>query len=71
MKNKDDLVYDLIFSDSENFIIDISQYIKDIYQYDEFIDEIKQILQKSKVTVVTQSVDVDSITATWKLKVKK
>jgi hypothetical protein len=71
MKNKDDLVYDLIFSDSENFIIDISQYIKDIYQYDEFIDEIKQILQKSKVTVVTQSVDVDSVTATWKLKVKK
>ena len=71
MKNKDDLVYDLIFSDSENFIIDISQYIKDIYQYDEFIDEIKQILQKSKVTVVTQSVDVDSVTVTWKLKVKK
>jgi hypothetical protein len=71
MKNKDDLVYDLIFSDSENFVIDISQYIKDIYQYDEFIDEIKQILQKSKVTVVTQSVDVDSVTATWKLKVKK
>jgi hypothetical protein len=71
MKNKDDLVYDLIFSDSENFVIDISQYIKDIYQYDEFIDEIKQILQKSKVTVVTQSVDVDSITVTWKLKVKK
>lgn len=71
MKNKDDLVYDLIFSDSENFIIDISQYIKDIYQYDEFIDEIKRILQKSKVTIVTQSVDVDSITVTWKLKVKK
>jgi hypothetical protein len=71
MKNKDDLVYDLIFSDSENFTIDISQYIKDIYQYDEFIDEIKQILQKSKVTVVTQSVDVDSVTVTWKLKVKK
>ena len=71
MKNKDDLVYDLIFSDSENFIIDISQYIKDIYQYDEFIDEMKRILQKSKVTIVTQSVDVDSITVTWKLKVKK
>jgi hypothetical protein len=71
MKNKDDLVYDLIFSDSENFTIDISQYIKDIYQYDEFIDEIKQILHKSKVTMVTQSVDVDSKTVTWKLKVKK
>lgn len=71
MKNKDDLVYDLIFSESENFTIDISQYIKDIYQYDEFIDEIKQILHKSKVTVVTQSVDVDSVTVTWKLKVKK
>jgi hypothetical protein len=71
MKNRDDLVYDLIFSEHENFIIDVSEYIKDIYHYDEFIDEIKQILKKSKVTVVTQSVDVDSITVTWKLKVKK
>ncbi len=71
MKNKDDLVYDLIFSEDENFIIDISEYIKDIYQYDEFIDQIKQILYKSKVTVVTQSVDVDSKTVMWKLKVKK
>jgi len=48
MKSKDELVYDLIFSDKNEFVIDVGEYISDIYKYDEFIDEIKQILQKSK-----------------------
>jgi hypothetical protein len=71
MKHRDDLVYDLIFSEKSEFVINISDYIKDIYKYDEFIDEIKQILIKSKVTIASNSIDVDSNTVTWKLKVKK
>jgi hypothetical protein len=71
MKNKDELVYNLIFSDNVKFIIDIGEYITDIYKYDDFVDEIKQILHKSKVTVVSNSIDVDSKTVIWKLKVKK
>lgn len=71
MKSKDDLIYDLIFSEDEDFIIDVGAYIKDIYKYDEFIDEIKEILRKSKVTIVTNSIDVDSKTVIWKLKVRK
>jgi hypothetical protein len=71
MKNKDELVYDLIFSEKNNYIIDIGEYIKDIYKYDEFIDDIKQILHKSKVVIVNNSIDVNSKTVKWKLKVKK
>jgi hypothetical protein len=71
MKHRDDLVYDLIFSEKSEFVINISDYIKDIYKYDEFIDEIKQILIKSKVTIASNSIDVDNNTVTWKLKVKK
>lgn len=71
MKNKDELVYNLIFSDNVKFIIDIGEYITDIYKYDDFVDEIKQILHKSKVTLVSNSIDVDSKTVIWKLKVKK
>lgn len=71
MKNKDELVYDLIFSEKNNYVIDVGEYITDIYKYDEFIDDIKQILHKSKVTIVSNSIDVDSKTVTWKLKVKK
>ena len=71
MKNKDDLVYDLIFSEKSQFVIDIGEYINDIYKFDEFIDEIKQILHKSKVTIANNTVDVDSKTVIWKLKVKK
>jgi hypothetical protein len=71
MKNKDELVYNLIFSDNVQFIIDIGEYITDIYKYDDFVDEIKQILHKSKVVLVSNSIDVDSKTVIWKLKVKK
>jgi len=71
MKSKENLVYDLIFSDKTEFNIDIGQYIKDIYKYDEFVDEIRQIMQKSKVSVISHSIDVTSITVIWKLKVKK
>ena len=71
MKSKETLVYDLIFSDKDEFIIQIGDYIKDIYKYDEFVDDIKQILNKSKVTIVSNSIDVDSKVVIWKLKVKK
>jgi hypothetical protein len=71
MRQRDDLVYDLIFSEKSEFIINVGDYIKDIYKYDEFIDEIKQILIKSKVTIASNSIDVDSNSVTWKLKVKK
>jgi hypothetical protein len=71
MKSKDDLIYDLIFSEKEDFIIDIGNYIPDIYKYGDFVDEIKDILRKSKVSIITNSVDVDSKTVIWKLKVRK
>lgn len=71
MKQKDDLIYDLIFSESNDFTIDVGEYITDIYKYDEFVDEIKEILRKSKVSIITNSLDVDSKTVTWKLKVRK
>ena len=71
MKAKDELIYDLIFSEQLNYTIDVGEYIQDIYKYDEFVDEIKQVLRKSKVSLITNSIDVDSKTVIWKLKVKK
>ena len=71
MKSKDDLIYDLIFSCSTEYEIDISQYIENIYRYDEFVDEIKIILKKSKVVILKNTLDVDSKTVTWNLKVRK
>lgn len=71
MKKKDDLIYDLIFSEDEDFVIDVGVYIPDIYKYDEFVDEIRKILRKSKVSIITNSLDVDSKTVTWKLKVRR
>ena len=71
MKNRDDLIYDLIFSDEVEFDINISEYIENIYKYEGFIKEIKEILKKSKVSIVKEGVDLNPTTAIWILKVKK
>jgi hypothetical protein len=69
--NKDKLIYDLIFSEILDFHIDVSEYIVDIYTYDRFIDDIKKILKKSKVSIIKEKINVDTKTVTWDLKVKK
>ncbi len=71
MKKTDDLIYDLIFSKETYFLIDISDYIKDIYQYEDFIIKLRGILKKSKVYIVKNEVLVDSKTVIWELKVRK
>jgi hypothetical protein len=71
VKNKDELIYDLIFSDKEQYKIDISDYIEDIYKYDDFIFDIKSVLKKSKVKIVKSEIKTDPKTAVWELKVTK
>ena len=71
MKDRDDLIYDLIFSEQVDFDINISEYIDNIYKYETFMKEIKEILKKSKVSIVKEGVDLNPTTAIWILKVKK
>ena len=71
MKTKDDLLYDLIFSDTNSYNIDISEYIDDIYNHDDFVTDIKKILKKSKVAIIKSAVVLGSKTAIWELKVRK
>ena len=71
MKIKEDLIYDLIFSEIDEYQIDIADYIPDIYRYDKFVSEIKKVLKKSKVSIVKEDINIDSKTVIWKLKVKK
>lgn len=71
MKSKDDLIYDLIFSDKSQYEIDVSEYIEDIYKYEDFILDIKQVLKKSKVKILKSEVKTDPKTAVWELKVTK
>jgi hypothetical protein len=71
VKKEDDLIYNLIFSEQEDFIIDISDYIKDIYQYTEFVSLIKGVLKKAKVKISKTNIVMDSKTVLWELKVKK
>lgn len=71
MKNKEDLIYDLIFSEDTDYKINITDYISDLYKYDKFIDETKTILKKSKVNINTERIIVDSNSVTWEIKVTK
>ena len=73
MKTKeiDRLIHDLIFSNQMEFTIDVGEYIENIYEFEDFVSEMKTILKRSKVSIIKNSVDVDSKTVIWKLKVKK
>jgi hypothetical protein len=71
VEKENELIYDLIFSEKESFKIDISEYISDIYQYEDFIDKIKKILKKSKVKIIISETLMSSKTVIWELKVKK
>jgi hypothetical protein len=71
LNSKDELVYDLIFSETTDYEIDIAQYIEDIYKYDRFIDDVKLILKKSKVSIVKEKISIDSNSVIWDIKVKK
>jgi len=71
VKAREDLIYDLIFSEVNEYNINISDYIEDIYKYDRFIDDIKSVLKKSKVSIIKEKIDLDESNVIWNLKVKK
>ena len=71
MEQKDDLVYNLIFSNQNDFSILVTDYIKDIYKYDDFILEMKDILRKSKVPIIKETIEVTFDYVRWNVKVKK
>lgn len=68
---KEDLIYQLIFSEEESFEIKVSEYTQDIYKYDRFINEIKDILKKSKVVISKEKVDLEEDCVLWSLTVKR
>lgn len=68
---KEDLIYQLIFSEEESFEIKVSEYTQDIYKYDRFINEIKDILKKSKVSIAKEKVELEEDCVLWSLRVKR
>ena len=68
---KEDLIYQLIFSEEESFDIKVSEYTEDIYKYDRFISEIKEILKKSKVHISKERVELEEDCVILSLKVKR
>jgi hypothetical protein len=71
MDKKERLIFNLIFGSKTEFLIDLGDYVADIYFYDHFVDEVRDILRRAKVMVVKSSIKVDSKTAVWELKLKK
>ena len=71
MKDKEKLIYDLIFSENSDYNINVSEYIEDIYKYDKFIEDIKNVLRKSKVSIIKEKIDLETENVIWNLKVKK
>jgi len=69
--SKDELIYEIIFSKQTDFEIKVSEWIEDIYKYDRFISEIKEIMKKSKVSIVKEKIDLDDELVLWTFKVKR
>ena len=45
VQNKEELIYDLIFSEKIDYKINLADYVDDIYQYEYFVDEITLLLE--------------------------
>jgi len=71
LRDKDELIYDLIFSETTVYEIHVEQYIVDIYKYDRFIDNVKEILRKSKVDIVKEKINVEANSVVWRIVVSK
>lgn len=71
LRNRDELIYDLIFSETTEYEINIEEYITDIYKYDRFIDDTKEILRKSKVDILKEKIIVETNSVLWRIKVSK
>jgi len=69
---KEELIYELIFSENNEFSVEVCKYIEDIYKYEDFTDEIKKILVKSKVLLVSENINITSKgNIIWEIKIKK
>ena len=71
MKDQDALIYDLIFSEKNRFKIDIGDYIKDVYDHQDFVSNMRKVLKRAKVSIIDSEIIVDSKSVMWLLKVKK
>ena len=71
MKDQDALIYDLIFSEKNRFKIDIGDYIKDVYDHQDFVSNMRKVLKRAKVSIIDSEIIVDSKSVVWLLKVKK
>ena len=70
--NKEELIFELIFSEKNEFSVEVSKYIVDIYKYEDFTNEIKDILVKSKVVLVSENINVGKKgDIRWEIKIKK
>ena len=71
MKDWDNLISDLIFSDNTVYDINISEYIEDTYNYSVFIKQFKVIMQKAGAIIIKEEINFSSNIIIWTLKVKK
>lgn len=75
MKSREDLIYSLLFEqDKIEYIIHMADYIKKVYKYEKFISEIKDILVKSDIDIISEEIDVhnkNAVDIVWIVRVKR
>jgi hypothetical protein len=67
----DKLINELLFGKYTNFKIEVMDYIKDIYNSDEFVADTKIIIKRGKVQIVKEKVIVDKESVIWEFTIKR
>lgn len=67
----DKLIDELLFGKYTKFKIEVMDYIKDIYNSDEFVADTKIIIKRGKVQIVKEKVIVDKESVIWEFTIKR
>ena len=67
----DDIIYELLFSDKEEFIFEISNLFEYIEDYKEVLDTITSSAFKGKVEIIKDVIEIDDENILWKINIKR
>lgn len=71
MNDKDKIIYEILFGEGEDFIFDISPLFEFIEDYIDIINEIVTYVNKGKVTIIKDIIEVEGDDIFWRIKIKR
>jgi hypothetical protein len=71
MNDKNKIIYELLFSEEEEFIFEISSLFEFIEDYKEVLDEIVKNISKGRVKIIKDVIEVKGDNIFWNIKINR